>query len=103
VIGIVTPDAKESSYVLFELGAAWGHGILTCPLLACGATIGDIPDPIRDLNTLSLADEVDCHQLLDDLSESTTLARREKVSGVIQQRIRSLVGIASISRPKEGM
>ncbi|MGH8488013.1 MAG: hypothetical protein ACREXS_03860 [Gammaproteobacteria bacterium] len=60
VLGIIAPDTSESSYVLFELGAAWSHGILTCPLLVRGAT-----SPIRDLNPLSLNDQRDCHQLLD--------------------------------------
>lgn len=57
VIGILTPDTRESSYVLFELGGAWAQNILTCPMLASGASITDIPDPIRDINPLSLEDE----------------------------------------------
>jgi hypothetical protein len=48
VIGIITPETRESSYVLFELGGAWAQSILTCPLLARGATMADLPDPIRD-------------------------------------------------------
>lgn len=57
VIGILTPDTRESSYVLFELRGAWAQNILTCPMLASGASITDIPDPIRDINPLSLEDE----------------------------------------------
>lgn len=34
VLGVVTPDTSGSSYVPFELGAAWGQDVMTFPLLA---------------------------------------------------------------------
>jgi hypothetical protein len=91
VIGILTPDTRESSYVLFELGGAWAQNILTCPMLARGASIADIPDPIRDINPLSLEDERDCQQFLDDLEDATTLKRQARVGGDVAERIRKLV------------
>jgi hypothetical protein len=94
VIGILTPDTRESSYVLFELGGAWAQNILTCPMLARGASIADIPDPIRDINPLSLEDERDCQQFLDDLEDATSLNRQARVGSDVAERIRKLVEAA---------
>ena len=91
IIGILTPDTRESSYVLFELGGGWAQNILTCPMLARGASIANIPDPIRDINPLSLEDERDCQQFLDDLEDATTLKRQARVGGDVAERIRKLV------------
>lgn len=76
VLGIVTPDTSESSYVLFELGAAWGQEVMTFPLLAKGATLENIPSPISDRHPLKLTDSDDCQQLLDDLADITGWARK---------------------------
>ena len=94
VIGIVTPDTKESSYVLFELGGAWAQNIRTCPMLARGATMANLPDPIRDINPLSLEDDGDCQQFLDDIEDATTLQRQTGVGGDVADRIRKLVEAA---------
>jgi hypothetical protein len=94
VIGVLTPDTRESSYVLFELGGAWAQSILTCPLLARGASVSDIPDPIQDINPLSLEDERDCQQFLDDLEDATTLERQSKVASDVADRIRNLVALS---------
>ncbi len=94
VLGILTPDTKASSYVLFELGASWGRGGITFPLLARGASLADVPAPIGDLHTLSLADEAECHQLVDDLADITTFGRQEKRAAIVAQRITELVASA---------
>jgi hypothetical protein len=94
VLGILTPDTKASSYVLFELGASWGRGGVTFPLLARGASSADVPAPIGDLHTLSLHDEAECHQLMDDLADVTTLRRQEKRGAVLSERIVELVSQA---------
>lgn len=91
VIGILTPDTRESSYVLFELGGAWAQNILTCPMLARGASRADLPDPIQNINFLSLEDERDCHQFIDDLENLTTLERQTRVGDDVAERIRKLV------------
>lgn len=77
VLGVVTPDTKDSSYVLFELGAAWGQDVLTFPLLAKGATLANIPSPISDRHPLTLTDVEECRQLLDDLADALGIARDE--------------------------
>jgi hypothetical protein len=95
VLGVITPNIKASSYVLFELGASWGRGGVTFPLLARGATAADVPAPIGDLHTLALHDKVECHQLLDDLADVITLRRKEQNEELIAQRIGELLSIAS--------
>jgi hypothetical protein len=85
VLGVVTPDTSESSYVLFELGAAWGQDVMTFPLLAKGATMENIPSPISDRHPLKLTDRDDCEQLVDDLADVTGWARKPEadLSGLI--------------------
>ena len=96
VLGILTTDTLESSYVAFELGSAWGQQVWTCPLLARGATQANIPDPIRDLAPLFLTEERDCRQLLADLADMTTLQRRPRGGGrPLDERIATLMRIAS--------
>jgi TIR domain len=94
VLGILTPDTKASSYVLFELGASWGRGGVTFPLLARGATVADVPAPIGDLHTLSLGDASECHQLIDDLADVVTLRRTAQPMSVIGQCISELTAAA---------
>lgn len=95
VLGIISPDVKASSYVLFELGASWGRAGITLPLLVRGATSADVPAPIGDLHTLSLADEAECHQLVDDLADVVTLKRQVKQGSLIAQKVADLVKAAS--------
>jgi hypothetical protein len=97
VLGIVSPDLKVSSYVLFELGASWGRGGNTFPLLVRGATTADVPVPISDLHTLSLNDEAECHQLIDDLADMITLGRQTRQASLVSQRVADLVSAASMS------
>lgn len=94
VLGIISPDVKASSYVLFELGASWGRAGITLPLLVRGATSADVPAPITDLHTLSLADEAECHQLIDDLADVVSLKRQTRQNSVISQRVTELANAA---------
>jgi TIR domain len=100
VLGIVTPDTKESTYVLFELGASWGRGGVTFPLLAFGASAADVPAPIGDLHTLDLSEEAECHQLIEDLSDVTTLNPRDGNRSKIAEQISKLATISRNARVK---
>ncbi len=94
VLGIISPDVKASSYVLFELGASWGRAGITLPLLVRGATAADVPAPIGDLHTLSLADAAECHQLVDDLADVVSLKRLAKQNALVAQRVADLAAAA---------
>jgi hypothetical protein len=68
----------------------------TLPLLVRGATNADVPTPIAALNTLSLADEADCHQLLADLGAIVgSLRRREGQESAIAEQVIQVVKSAS--------
>jgi hypothetical protein len=102
VLGIISPDVKESSYVLFELGASWGQARITLPLLVRDATSADVPAPLGDLHTLSLADEAECHQLIDDLADVVTLRRQNGQGPAIARRISELAAAARGDRDDQG-
>jgi hypothetical protein len=98
VIGVISPHSIGSSYVLFELGASWGRGLpgTTLPLLVRGATNADVPAPIAALNTLSLSEEADCYQLLDDLAAIvTSLSRKDVQESAIAEQVAQLTKAAS--------
>lgn len=101
VLGILAPDTSESSYVMFELGAAWAQRIYTCPLLSRGAGYGDIPGPIFDLSPARLWIESDGHQLLQDLEAEVDIPRRHDAQGQTAEKIRALARIATaMSEPE---
>ncbi|HZS06545.1 MAG TPA: TIR domain-containing protein [Blastocatellia bacterium] len=92
VLGVLTTDTLESSYVAFELGSAWGQRVWTCPLLARGADQSHIPDPIRGLSPLFLSKDGDCFQLLTDMEGFTSLVRRKDTDdGELWDKIHKLV------------
>jgi hypothetical protein len=98
VLGILTPDTKESSYVLMELGASWGQKKRCFPLFAKGAKRDDIASPISDLHFLQLADGKQCHQLIDDLHYVAKLKRRKGVGAQIEEKVTNLVERAGVAR-----
>jgi TIR domain-containing protein len=94
VIGLLTPDTRESNYVVGELGAAWGCNVAIFPLLARGATYEHVPEPLNERNCLSLQKESDCLQLIDDIARISSLTRRAEVSGRVTRDAKSLSEIA---------
>jgi hypothetical protein len=95
VIGLLTPDTRESSYVIAELGAAWGCNTPTFPLLARGATYEHVPEPLNERHSLSLQKESDCVQLIDDLARASSLIRRTEVSGRVTRDAKNLSEVAN--------
>jgi hypothetical protein len=97
VLGILTTDTLASSYVAFELGSAWGQRVWTCPLLACGADMSNIPDPIRGLSALFLSKDGDCFQLLSDMESFTSLVKRKGMNnGELSDKVRKLVEASKV-------
>ncbi|MBI1353731.1 MAG: TIR domain-containing protein [Acidobacteria bacterium] len=95
VLGILAPDTAESSYVMFELGAAWGRRVYTCPLLTGGADFQHIPSPIADLAPARLWVESDCQQLVGDLATQIELRRRSNSELMTSEKIRALARAAA--------
>jgi hypothetical protein len=95
VLGLLSPDTSESKYVLAELGAAWGVGVATFPLLLRGARFEDVPEPLNERHSLSLERGAECFQLIQDLRRVTSLTAREGVESSIYERVERLAELAS--------
>lgn len=95
VLGILSPDTSQSSYVMFELGAAWSQHIYTCPLLSKGAEYQHIPGPIFDLAPARLWEASDCHQLLGNLEAELSLTRNRDTQGAVSDKITALTKAAA--------
>ena len=94
VIGIITPHSMKSTYVLFELGAAWGLGIPTFPLLAKGAKTKDLPGLLKGLNVARLTKRSETMQTLDDLCGRTRLVERRDNDALLMAKIDKVVNQA---------
>lgn len=101
VLGILTPDTQESSYVMFELGAAWGQKVPSIPLLAKGAQLADIPPPISDLHPIQLADSSDCYQFINDLPEIVDLRSRRGAAQKTAEKVVELVARAQAAQTEQ--
>jgi hypothetical protein len=95
VIGLIGPDTADSRYVLFELGASWGRGVPTFPLLVRGANADSVPGPLAERISVSLSTEDNCMQLIDNVAEKTSLKRRQGVAGRVAQQARKLADLAA--------
>jgi hypothetical protein len=73
-IGLISVAAKDSMYVLFELGARWGSDKHLLPLLAPGVSPDILKGPLSDLNALSCGNRPELHQLVDDLAKELNIA-----------------------------
>ena len=69
VIGLLTKQSLSSSYVLFELGAAWGADTRIKPLLGPDADYSELPGPLKENNVVKISDRHAMVQLLNELSE----------------------------------
>lgn len=69
LIGLLTPDSLSSSYVLFELGARWILKKPLIPIIASGATMSDIKDPLKAKNALDATNQADVFHLIENIAE----------------------------------
>lgn len=95
VLGLLSPDTKESKYVLAELGASWGCEVPTFPLLIRGATYEDVPEPLGERSCLTLGKETNCIQLVEEIARVTSLSRRNGAMPRIQEEASKLARICS--------
>ena len=98
LIGLVTPASLRSAYVMFELGARWNSGKPMIPLLASGATPGDLGGPLAGLNALDSTKDGQVHQLLEDAASylKVSLGKTSSYASVVRELVQqSLVGNSS--------
>ena len=79
-----------------ELGAAWGLGKHTFPLVALGVKASNIPGPLGELHWIDLAKSQECYQLIDDLSSYKPLGDKRKLSSgaIVENAVKQLVTCA---------
>lgn len=94
VIGLVTPNSIKSSWVLFELGAAWVKKKKIFPLLARGTTASELPATTRNLQALKLTDARAVHKLLGNITVFGE--RREGKEGAVHKKVETLVKTAKL-------
>jgi hypothetical protein len=81
VIGLLTPAGFASSYVLMELGAAWGFGRRAVPLLGPHVTFGKLPGFFKDIHSLRL-DHQEMMELCEALPKHTSLTGTNNLSRI---------------------
>jgi hypothetical protein len=97
VVGIVSERSVSSAYVLFELGAAWGLGRPTFPLVPEGLDLGSLPGPLKETHASRLTSASEIHQFLDDLVRATNLRAAAPNAARLADKIQDVVAAASNS------
>ena len=90
VLGLLTRSGLGSSYVLMELGAAWGFSKAAVPLLAPGVPFAELPGPFKDIHALKIDDASDMAGLHRTLAKRTGLPERNNPAKV-QVALKALV------------
>lgn len=93
LIGLITPSAMTSAYVLFELGARWGAGKHLCPVLARGADDNMLGGPLGGKNALHLVSRSEVVQMVEEVA--AILGRQVDSWTPVQQDIDDVVRLAS--------
>jgi hypothetical protein len=96
VIGLVTPHSVGSSYVLFELGAAWGLQKPTFPLLAKGANKGNLPEPLKLAHAVTITKATAVRQILRTLTEENGFTDKKPDPELLEAAIQ---GVTRSARP----
>lgn len=73
VLGLISPEAMASPWVLLELGARWGSSKDLILLLAPGVSAEEIRGPLAALNPLKCESDADLHKLVRQLAETLSL------------------------------
>lgn len=84
LIALLTKDSIRSTWVLFELGAAWALGRLAVPIMGLGLAYSDLPGSLAQYPCISLNEpETKVRSRLDEAIEqiSTQLKVKRKTGG----------------------
>ena len=100
IVALITPNSLQSSYVLFELGAAWGREKTVFPLLAKGARTSSVPELLKALNAVKISDPDQLAETLQDLAKELGLELKDKDTPVYREAIAWLLRLAGKPRSK---
>lgn len=82
VIGLLTENSLQSSYVIMELGAAWALRKTICPLLGEGIEYAQLPGPLTATHATRIDNQNDLAQLIETLARETGLKHRNRSKGM---------------------
>ena len=86
VLGLITNSSRASSWVLMELGAAWGFNCTVIPVLAAALEFEDIPEPIgKNIQAVKADDRTGMGDLLDTISRECGMVKRGNPAGPIEE------------------
>jgi hypothetical protein len=91
VIGILTQASLSSTYVMMELGAAWGLKKTTCALLAPQMSYSNLPGPFARVQAVRLDSDTGIYSLLQQISATADLRMRENLAK-LNSAVRRFVG-----------
>jgi hypothetical protein len=91
VIGLLTPNAVNSGWVLFELGATWGAKKSLIPLLAGELSFKDLPGPLSGHHAVKLGDKNGLAQAIEEIV--TKISAKRRTSAKIDAALTKLVEV----------
>lgn len=91
VVGLLTPNAIASSWVLFELGATWGAKRKIKPLLAGPLTFKDLPGPLSSHHAVKLSDKNGLVQVVEEIAKITQVPKRggSKIDSALDKLVKA--------------
>jgi hypothetical protein len=95
VVGLVSERSVSSSYVLFELGAAWGLGKQTFPLVLKGFDFSSLPGPLNETHALRLTGISEVNQFVEDIGRIARLPKGRVNAARLAHKITQLVALAN--------
>jgi TIR domain len=91
VIGLLTPNAVNSGWVPFELGATWGAKKNLVPLLAGGLSFKDLPGPLSGHHAVKLTDKNGLAQTIEEIV--TKIRAKRRTSAKVDAALTKLVEV----------
>ena len=73
LIGLITPSAIKSTYVLFELGGRWLTKKPMIPLLACGAELQHLDGPLTRIQVKNCSREAEVRDFIEHAAKTLSL------------------------------
>jgi len=98
LVGVISPCAIKSVYVIYELGARWGAGKRRFPLIVPGEDTRILQGPLKSDNTMCGGNVAQVHQLLDDLAGFLGITMEKP--GAYQEYIEKFVKAKSPHNPE---
>lgn len=96
VIGLLTQESLKSSYVIMELGAAWGLKKTTCAVLAPDLGFSSLPGPLPRVHAVRMDRETDIASLAEEIARKAVLPIRSftKSSAAVHTFVDSIRNVA---------